>query len=103
VVAGRLARARVVYGVATPEIYRFFTRSGMPMRRLEEAVLVDSAEVRALQQQCARYWRPVEPVAQQPALYRILVRPQAAPKLTGSCRTPVERSYQSAGLTCATC
>jgi hypothetical protein len=29
-----------------------------PMRRLEEALSVDSEEVRALQHQFARYWRP---------------------------------------------
>jgi hypothetical protein len=97
----RAMRARVVYGVATPEIYRFFTRSGMPMRLLEEAVLVDSAEVRALQQQFARYWRPNAPRAQQPALYQILVPTHDAPKLTGSCLTSVEGSCQCAGLTCA--
>jgi hypothetical protein len=97
----RAMRVRVVYGVATPEIYRFFTRSGMSMRRLEGTVLVDSAEVRALQHQFARYWRPTAPSAQQPALYQILVPPQVAPKLTGSCRASVERSCQCADLACA--
>jgi hypothetical protein len=67
----RATRVRVVYGIATPEIYRFFTRSGMPMRRLEDTVLVDSAEVVALRHQFARYWRPTAPRAQQPALYQI--------------------------------
>ncbi|HTQ18334.1 hypothetical protein [Mycobacterium sp.] len=97
----RATRVRVVYGIATPEIYRFFTRSGMPMRRLEETVLVDSAEVRALQHQFARYWRPTAPLAQQPALYQILVPTHGAPKLTGSCRTSVERSCQCAEVACA--
>jgi hypothetical protein len=69
----RAMRVRYVYGVATPEIYRFFTRSGMPMRRLEETVLVDSTEVRALQHRFARYWRPDAPQEQQPALYQILL------------------------------
>lgn len=97
----RARRVRVVYGVATPEIYRFFTRSGMPMRHLDETVLVNSAEVRALQHQFARYWRPNAPLARQPALYQILVPTQDAPMLTGSCRTPVERSCQPADLACA--
>jgi hypothetical protein len=97
----RAMRVRVVYGVATPEIYRFFTRSGMSMRRLEEALLVDSAEVRALQHQFARYWRPTAPLAQQPALYEILVPTQGASKLTGSCRTSIGRSCQCADLACA--
>jgi hypothetical protein len=69
----RAMRVRFVYGIATPEIYRFFTRSGMPMRRLEETVLVDSAEVRALQHRFARYWRPQASPEQRPALYQILV------------------------------
>jgi molybdopterin/thiamine biosynthesis adenylyltransferase/nitroreductase len=72
----RLFRAmgvRFVYGIATPEIYRFFTKSGMTMRRLDELVLADSTEVRTLQRQFACYWRPQLPKEQQPAPYQILL------------------------------
>jgi hypothetical protein len=91
----RAMRVRVVYGVATPEIYRFFTKSGMPMRRLDEAVMVDSTEVRALQHRFARYWRPGAPLEQQPALYQILVPTHArgaSTKATGTRRASVSRN-----------
>ena len=68
----RDAGVETIYGIATPEIYRFFTRSGMPMRRLHEMVLRDSAEMRRLRYRFARYWRPYAPAEQQPALYQIL-------------------------------
>lgn len=60
-----------VYGVATPEIYRFFTRSGMAMRPLAGMRLADNDEVRTLQRDFANYWRPHATREQQPALYRI--------------------------------
>jgi hypothetical protein len=86
----RATRVRCVYGVATPEIYRFFTKSGQPMRRVDDAVPVESAEVRALQQRFARYWRPGSPVDRQPGLYEILVpaygRARGAMTTTGPCR-----------------
>lgn len=69
----RASRVACVYGIATPEIYRFFTKSGMTMRRLDDTVRVDCPEVRALQQRFARYWRPTAPPQQQPALYQIML------------------------------
>jgi hypothetical protein len=59
------------YGIATPEIYRFFTRSSMIMSPLEGMRLAENDEVRTLQQNFTRYWRPQAPREQQPALYRI--------------------------------
>lgn len=72
--AHRILRASGVsaaYGVATPEIFRFFTRSGMPMIATSETALVDSGEVRALLTDFARYWRPDAPPQQRPQLYEI--------------------------------
>jgi hypothetical protein len=60
-----------VYGIATPEIYRFFTRSGMSMSLLEGMALAENDEVNRLRQEFALYWRPQAPLEQQPALYRI--------------------------------
>jgi hypothetical protein len=72
----RTAGVETIYGIATPEIYRFFTRSGMPMRRLGGMKLIDSAELRQLQYRFARYWRPQAPKDQQPAMYQILCSPE---------------------------
>ena len=69
----RTLRVPFLYGIATPEIYRFFTRSSMSMRRLDDMVLAETAEVRALQHSFAHYWRLDAPQEQQPALYQILV------------------------------
>lgn len=61
-----------VYGIATPEIYRFFTKSGITMmHQLQEMVLTENDEVALLQQEFADYWRPHAPLAQQPALYQV--------------------------------
>lgn len=62
---------RFVYGIATPEIYRFFTRSGMTMYPLAGMRLAETAEVRRIQRSHGLYWRPHAPLAQQPALYQI--------------------------------
>jgi hypothetical protein len=62
-----------VYGIATPEIYRFFIRSGMTMRPLPGMVLTDNEEVRMIQRDFALYWRTQAPLEQQPALYQILL------------------------------
>jgi len=64
-------RTHFVYGIATPEIYRFFTRSSMIMRPLASMRLAENTEVRALQTAFAGYWRPHAPPEHQPALYRI--------------------------------
>jgi hypothetical protein len=87
----RALRVRFVYGVATPEIYRFFTKSGQPMRRVDGAVLVESEEVRELQRRFAGYWRPGAPVDRQPALYEILLllangRARGARTTAAACR-----------------
>lgn len=64
-------RTYFVYGIATPEIYRFFTRSSMIMRPLASMQLAENTEVRTLQTTFANYWRPHAPLEHQPALYRI--------------------------------
>jgi hypothetical protein len=87
----RAMRVHFVYGVATPEIYRFFTKSGMPMQRVDDSVLVQSDEVRALQHEFARYWRPNAPLEQQPALYQILV-----PERVDVCGTSIGRACKCA-------
>ncbi len=82
----RAAGVETIYGIATPEIYRFFTRSGMPMRRIDGMALIESAELRHLQYRFARYWRPQAPKDQQPALYEILYSPEdfvSRPRFTG--------------------
>jgi hypothetical protein len=103
--ASRLFRSmhvRFVYGVATPEIYRFFTKSGQPMRRVDSAVLVESEDVRALQRQFARYWRPGSRVDRQPALYEILLpatgRAGATMTTAGSCRVAIDASSVVAAM-----
>ena len=68
----RAAGVDCIYGIATPENYRFFARSGIPMRRLDGVSLSESADVRDMQHQFARFWRPYAPKEHQPTLYRIL-------------------------------
>lgn len=72
-------KIQVVYGIATPEIYRFFTKSGMVMSRVEGMELAQNEEVRALQQEFALYWRSAAALEQQPALYRIHLPALIAP------------------------
>ncbi|MEZ4869363.1 MAG: hypothetical protein R3C14_49025 [Caldilineaceae bacterium] len=79
---------RFVYGIATPEIYRFFTRSGMTMCPLAGVTLVDNAEIHMIQRDFALYWRPHAPREQQPALYQILLPVEQAPSLPVSAEPP---------------
>ncbi|MGV0816062.1 hypothetical protein ABQF34_29275 [Mycolicibacterium boenickei] len=67
----REAGVGTIYGIATPQAHRFFTRSGMPMRAIQGARLRETAELRQLQIRFAGYWRPNGPHDQQPALYQI--------------------------------
>jgi hypothetical protein len=54
----RALHAHFVYLIASPQTRRFFTRSGVTMRPLEGMSLTESDEVRMIQQEFARYWRP---------------------------------------------